>query len=160
MDDSPNITFSELLNKARKVELEDYEIKGVTKVQTKSVVVRETSPMSKLQQQVAQLTTLVKSAQVRPKGNPYKGFQKKDKNWRNNDSSINSDARMQSKGPDTGSNGPFRPGQRSIWCYKCKGCLCLSQLNFTGAGMAKEYPPPSQESVKDLTPQNPPPQNQ
>ena len=68
--DSPNITFSELLNKARKVELEDYEIKGVTKVQTKSVVVRETSPMSKLQRQVAQLTTLVK----------YKGFQKKDEN--------------------------------------------------------------------------------
>ena len=58
--DSANITFGELLNKARKVELEDNEGKGATKVQTKSAVVGETSPMSKLQKQVAQLITLVK----------------------------------------------------------------------------------------------------
>ena len=63
------------MNKAQKVLLEDNEAKGVTKVQTKSAVVGETSPMSKLQQQVAQLTTLVESAQVGPnKNTSYKGF--------------------------------------------------------------------------------------
>ena len=76
--DSANITFGELLNKTRKVELEDNKGKGVTKVQTKSTIVGKTSPMSKLQQQVVQLTTLVKSAQIGPKKtNAYKGFPRK-----------------------------------------------------------------------------------
>ena len=62
--DSTDITFGELLNKAQKVELEDNEVKGVTKVQAKNAVVGETSLISKLQQQVAQLTTLVKSPRL------------------------------------------------------------------------------------------------
>ena len=71
--DSLKITFGELLNKARKVELEDTETKGITKVQSKGAPVGEISPMSKLQQQVDQLTTLVKLVQVGPKRNTYKG---------------------------------------------------------------------------------------
>ena len=98
--DSANITFGELLNKTRKVELEDNKGKGVTKVQTKSTIVGKTSPMSKLQQQVVQLTTLVKSAQIGPKKtNAYKGFPRKNEKNQNN-----SDTRMLSKGPETGSN--------------------------------------------------------
>ena len=46
--DSLDITFGELLNKARKVELEDTEMKGITKVQLKGAPVGERSPMSKL----------------------------------------------------------------------------------------------------------------
>ena len=86
-NDCPNITFRKLLNKARKVELEDNKGKGVTKVQTKSIIVGKTSPMSKLQQQVSQLTTLVKSAQIGPKKTKaYKGFPKKNDNQNNNGS--------------------------------------------------------------------------
>ena len=138
--DRPKITFGELLNKARKVELEDNEVKGVTKVQTKSTIMGETSPMSKLQQQVAQLTTFVKSAQIGPKKiNAYKGFPRKNDNQNNNGpqkDQNDGDTRMQFKGPETGPNGPFGPGQRPIQCYKCKGWghpkhLCPSQLNFT-----------------------------
>ena len=108
--DSPNITFSELLNKARKVELEDCKTKGVTKTQVKSAIVGEISPMSKLQQQVAQLTTLVKSAQVGPKKNPYKGFPKKNENQNNGNPTKddnNGDIWMQSRGQGAGPNGPF-----------------------------------------------------
>ena len=148
--DSPNITFGELLNKARKVELEDNKGKGVTEVQTKSIVVGETSLMSKLQQQAAQLTTLVKSAQIGPKKtNAYKGFPKKIDNQNNNGSQRgrnNSDARMQPKGPETRPYGPFGPGQRPIQCYKCKGWghprhLCPSHLNFMWGDHERESSP-------------------
>ena len=61
---SPDITIGELLNKARRVKLEDNETKGPVKVQTKGATLGETSPLTKLQQQVAQLTTLVKSIQT------------------------------------------------------------------------------------------------
>ena len=64
------------MNKARKGELEDCQVKGVMKTQTKAAIVGETSPLSKLQQEVTQLTTLIKSAQVGPKKNPCKGFSK------------------------------------------------------------------------------------
>ena len=107
------------------MELEDNEGKGVTKVQTRGAIVGEMSPMSKLQQQVAQLTTLVKSAQIGPrKTNACKGFPKKNDNQNNNGSQRDQnegDTRMQSKRPETGPNGPFGPGQRPIQCYKCKG---------------------------------------
>ena len=84
--DSLNITFWELLNKARKVEFEDTQAKEITKVQLKGALVGEISPMSKLQQQVDQLTTLVKSAQVGPKRNTYKKGPKKNGNQNNNTS--------------------------------------------------------------------------
>ena len=91
--------------------MEDNEVKGFTKVQTKGAVVGETSPMSKLQQQVSQLTTLVKSGQVGPKkNNPYKGGQRKNDNQNNNGpwkNHNNGDTRMQLKGPETGPNGPY-----------------------------------------------------
>ena len=125
--DSLDITFGELLNKARKVELEDTEMKGITKVQLKGAPMGEISPMSKLQQQVDQLTTLVKSAQVGPKRNTYKGGPKRNGNQNNNApgdilcEEQKEDTRMRSKGPGTRPNGPFEPGQRPIQCYKCKG---------------------------------------
>ena len=141
--DSPDITFGELLNKARKLELVDNKGKGVTKVQTRGAIVGETSPISKLQQQVAQLTTLVKSAQIGPKKTgACKGFSKKNDNQNDNGSQRDQnkgDTRIQSKGPETGPSGPFGPGQRPIQCYKCKGWghpryLCSSRLNFTQGG--------------------------
>ena len=101
------------------------EGKGVTKVQTKGIIVGETSLMSKLQQQVTQLTTLVKSGQIGPnKTNASKEFPRRNDNQNNNGSQKdqnNGDASMKSKGPETGPNGPFGPGQRPIQCYKCKG---------------------------------------
>ena len=154
--DSPDITFGELLNKARKVELEDTETKGITKVQSKGAPVGEISPMSKLQQQVDQLTTLVKSAQVGPKRNTYKGKPKRNGN-QNNDApgdilrkEQKEDTRMQSKGPGMGPNGPFEPGQRPIQCYKCKGWghpwqLCPSQLNFMRGECETESSPTARE---------------
>ena len=53
---------------------------------------------------------------------------------------------MQSKGPETGPNGPFGPGQRPIQCYKCKGWghprhLCPSRLNFTWGDHQRESSP-------------------
>ena len=121
----------------------------MTKTQVKSAIVGEISPMSKLQQQVAQLTTLVKSAQVGPKKNPYKGFPKKNENQNNGNPTKddnNGDIWMQCRGPETGPNGPFWPGQRPIQCYKCKGWghprrLCPSWLNFTGGDGKRESSP-------------------
>ena len=113
-----------LLNKARKVELEDNEVKGVTQVQTKGAIVGETGPMSKLQK-VTQLTTLVKSTQVGlKKNNPYKGSLRKNDNQNNNGSEKehnNGNTRMQLKGPETGPKGLFGPGQRPIQCF-CVKC--------------------------------------
>ena len=123
--DSPDITFGELLNKARRVELEDNETKGLVKVQTKGATLGETSRPTKLQQQVAQLTTLVKSVQTdTKKGSSLRSSTQKNDNQNNNQVSkdnTGSDTRMRSKGPETGPNGPFKPGQRPIQCYKCKG---------------------------------------
>ena len=143
MYDSPGITFGELLSKARKVELEDTETKNFARVQAEGATVGETSPMSKLQQQVAQLTTLVKSAQLGPKKSFFhKGGPKKNENQNNNapNKELSEDICMQSKGPETGPQGLFEPGQRPIQCYKCKGwgyprCLCPSRLNITRGGV-------------------------
>ena len=149
MYDNPKITFSESLNKARKVELEDTETKNSTRLQAKGAVVGEISPMSKLQQQVAQLTTLVKSAHVGSKKSFFsKGGPKRNENQNNNvpNKEPKGDVRTQSKGPETGPQGPFEPGQRPIQCYKCKGwghprCLCPSRLNFMrGECEAKSSP--------------------
>ena len=142
MYDNPKITFSELLNKARKVELEDTETKNSTRVQAKGAIVGEISPMSKLQQQVAQLTTLVKSAQVGPKKSFFhKGEPKRNENQNNNvpNKEPKGDVQTQFKGSELSPQGPFGPGQRPIQCYKCKGwghprCLCPSRLNFTRGG--------------------------
>ena len=142
MYDNPKITFSELLNKARKVELEDTETKNSTRVQAKGAVVGEISPMSKLQQQIAQLTTLVKSTQVGPRKSFFhKGGPKRNESQNNNvpNKEPKGDVRTQSKGPEPGPQGLFGLGQRPIQCYKCKGwghprCLCPSRLNFTRGG--------------------------
>ena len=53
---------------------------------------------------------------------------------------------MRSKGPETGPNGPFEPGQRPIQCYKCKGWghpqhLCPPRLNFTRGDYKGESSP-------------------
>ena len=120
--DSPDITFGELLNKARRIEL---ETKGLVKVQTKGDTLGETSPLTKLQQQVAQLTTLVKSVQTdTKKGSSLWSSTRKNDNQNNNQvfkDNAGSDPQMRSKGLETGPNGPFEPGQRPIQCYKCKG---------------------------------------
>ena len=168
---SPDITFGELLNKARRVKLEDNETKGPVKVQTKRATLGETSPLTKLQQQVGQLTTLVKSVQTdTKKGSSLKSSTRKNDNQNNNQvlkDNAGSDPRKRSKGPETGPNGPFEPGQRPIQCYKCKGwgpprCLCPSRLNFTRGGTIRENPPPVQTSaeVANSTPQNEIPQPQ
>ena len=115
--------------------------------------------MSKLQQQVAQLTTLVKSAHVGPKKSFFpKGGPKRNENQNNNvlNNEPKGDVWTQSKGPEPDPQGPFEPGQRPIQCYKCKGWghpqhLCPSWLNFTG-GSVKQNPSPQQDELGMTTP--------
>ena len=59
--DSPDITFGELLNKARKVELEDTEMKGITKVQLKA------APMGSTTVVPVQIYTVLKPGSTRIK---------------------------------------------------------------------------------------------
>ena len=120
------VTYEELLSETLEAEKDCCSSKS-TSVKSKAAVVEsEASPsLQKLTQEISALTTVVKSASMgTPKmktPNP-KNKVNSIKGNGNKGSNVNGNSPRKNKGLAASAAGPFKPGQKLLQCYKCRGC--------------------------------------
>ena len=139
-------TYDSLLAAIKEAEVEWNESK--TQVRIKGVVVPEREDeLEELKKRLDKLTATVKSSNVKdkPKGT---------KNKSPGDSPRKDEKRKSPRGPGTSSAGPFKPQQRPIQCYKCKGwghgwreCATKGNVDW---GRVREEPTP----IENPNPEN------
>ena len=137
----PKVTYEELLSKTLEAD-KDCCSSESTSVKSKAAIVEsEASPsLQKLMKEISALTMVVKSASMgtpktktpnpKTKVNSLKGNGNKGSN-------ANGNSPRKGKGPMASAEGPFKPGQKPLQCYKCGGWghtykECASQGTLIG----------------------------
>ena len=121
----PEVTYEELLLETLEAEKDCCSSKSTPAKLKAAVVEQEALPsLQKLTQEISALTTVVKSASMgtpKTKTSNNKGKINSLKGNGNKGSNTNGNSPRKGKGPATSAAGPFKPGQKPLQCYKCRG---------------------------------------
>ena len=133
--DRESTTYKVLLAAMKKVETEWSETHAQFRMKGAAVV--EKKELDKLKERLDKLQATIKSATAKTE---------KDKKKTPKTSPCKDDPRKTTKGPHTSSAGPFRPDQKPMQCYKCKGWghgwrECATKGNVDWGGCMGILPP-------------------
>ena len=157
------VTYEELLSETLGAEKDCCSSKS-TSVKSKSAIVEnEASPsLQKLTEEMSALTTVVRSASMgthKAKTPNHKTKVNSLEGNGNKGSNGNGNSPRKGKGPATSAAGPFKPGQKPLQCYKCRGWghtykECASQGGIDWRGLNGATPPPEKEKGLKAAKQN------
>ena len=143
--DKESTTYDVLLAAIKDAEMEWLEARG--QLWMKSAVVADKTEFDELREKLDKLQATVKSVTVK---------KEKEKRKTPKASPRKEDPRKQSKGPSTSAASPFKPNQKVMQCYRCKGwghgwSECATKGNVDWGRVHGEPAPTIQESPDTKT---------